>query len=90
MAVTSLTQADAQSKISQVDDAMNSARRLRQNIQDITTQMTSSSWQGNQATVFAQKMQQYDDDFNTIINRLTHVADTGKNNITALVNMESE
>ena len=67
MAITSLTQAEAQSKISQVDDAMDSAHKLRRNIQDITTQMTTSSWQGNQSTVFAQKMQQYDDDFNTII-----------------------
>jgi hypothetical protein len=90
MSLTSLTQADAQAKITQVDEAMNHARQLEKNMQDITTQMTSSSWLGNQATLFGQKMQQYDDDFTAIINRLTQVAETGKRNMMALVNLESE
>jgi hypothetical protein len=90
MSLTSLTQAQAQAKITQVDEAMNHARQLEKNMQDITLQMTSSSWLGNQATLFGQKMQQYDDDFTAIINRLTQVAETGKHNMMALVNLESE
>ncbi|HEY9305968.1 MAG TPA: WXG100 family type VII secretion target [Mycobacterium sp.] len=90
MSQTSLTPADAHAKITQIDDAMNSARQLGRNMQDITQQMTSSSWLGNQASVFAQKMAQYDDDFNAIVNRLTQVADTGKSNMTALANLDSE
>jgi hypothetical protein len=90
MSLTSLTQADAQMKITQVDEAMNHARQLEKNMQDITLQMTSSSWLGNQANMFAMKMQQYDDEFIAIINRLTHVAETGKQNMMALVNLESE
>jgi uncharacterized protein YukE len=90
MSQTSLTQAEAQTKITQVDDAMHSARQLGQKMQSITTEMTSSSWQGNQASVFAQKMLQYNDDFTAIINRLTQVAETGKSNMMALVNLDAE
>jgi uncharacterized protein YukE len=90
MAVTSLTQAEAQAKINQIDEAMQSARQLGQNMQNITTEMTSSSWLGNQASLFTQKMLQYNDDFTTIINRLTQVAETGKSNMVALVNLDAE
>jgi uncharacterized protein YukE len=90
MAVTSLTQAEAQAKINQVDDAMNSARQCVKNLQDHTQQMTSSSWQGNQSTQFGNKMSQVTDEMTTIVNRLTQVAETGKNNMTALVNQDSE
>jgi hypothetical protein len=90
MSLTSLTQADAQIKITQVEEATNSAQALANNMQGITQQMTSRSWLGNQAALFAQKMQQYDDDFSNIVRRLTQVAETGKHNMMALVNMESQ
>lgn len=90
MSQTSLSPGEAQAKINQIDQAMSDALRLKNNMQDITVQMTSSSWLGNQATKFGQKMQQYDEDFNTIINRLTHVAETGKNNMMTFINQESE
>jgi hypothetical protein len=89
-ATTSLTQAEAQAKIAQVDEAMNSARRLGQSMQDRTIEMTSSSWQGQQATLFAQRMRQHTDDFAAVINRLTQVAETGKNNMLAMVNQDAE
>jgi uncharacterized protein YukE len=88
--VTSLTHSAAQAKINQIDEAMNGARRLGQNMQDRTVEMTSSSWQGQQAIVFGQKMGQYNDDFTAIINRLTQVAETGKSNIITMVNIESQ
>lgn len=87
---TSLTAAEAQAKIAQVDEAMNSARMLGQRMQDRTAEMTTSSWQGDQAQRFAQRMQAHNDDFTAVINRLTQVAETGKNNMTALVNLEAE
>jgi hypothetical protein len=90
MALTSLTQADAQAKISQVDEYMNSARQLVQSIQDRTQQMTASSWLGNQATLFSQRMQGHSDDLNSVLTRLESVAETGKANMMALVNLESE
>ncbi|MGE2817437.1 hypothetical protein ACQI5H_20165 [Mycobacterium heidelbergense] len=87
--VTSLTFAQAQVKIQQVDDAMNNAHTLARDMQDITTQMTSGAWLGNQATQFGQKMGQYTDEFNAIVNRLTHVAETGKQNMLTLVNHDA-
>jgi uncharacterized protein YukE len=89
MAQTSLSPGEAQAKINQIDQAMSDALQLKNNMQDITVQMTSSSWLGNQSTKFGQKMQQYDDDFNGIINRLTQVAETGKHNMTTFINQES-
>lgn len=90
MSQTSLSQGEAQAKINQIDQAMADAGQLAIKMQDVTTQMTSSSWLGNQSSLFAQKMQQYDDDFKAIVNRLTQVAETGKSNMTALVNQDSE
>jgi uncharacterized protein YukE len=90
MAVTSLTQAEAQAKISQVDQAMQSAHACVKNMQDETQQMTSSSWLGNQSQLFLQKMQQTTDDMRNLVNRLQQIADTGKHNMTALVNLESQ
>jgi uncharacterized protein YukE len=90
MAVTSLTQAEAQARVNQVDEAMNHARQLVQQMQDRTTQMTSSSWLGNQSAMFAQKMQQHNDDFTAILNQLEHVTATGKSNMTAMVNLDAE
>lgn len=90
MSQTSLSQAEAQSKIQQVDDAMNSARMCLKNLQDNTQQMTSSSWLGNQAQVFGHKMVQITDEMGAVVNRLTQVAETGKQNMTALVNLDSE
>lgn len=90
MAHTSLTQAEAQAKITQVDDAMASAHTCVRNLQDNTQQMTASTWQGNQSQVFGQKMAQVTDDMTQIVNRLQQVADTGKSNMMALVNQDSE
>jgi uncharacterized protein YukE len=90
MSQTSLTPAEAHAKINQVDNAMQSAHQCVRNMQDNTQQMTSSSWLGNQATLFAQKMQQSTDDMTTVVNNLQQLADNGKQNMAALVNLDSE
>jgi uncharacterized protein YukE len=89
MAQTSLTPDAAQAKINTIDQAMADARQLKNQVDDITLQMTSNSWRGNQAQMFATKMQQYDEDFNAIINQLQHVADTGKSHMHTLINHDS-
>ena len=88
--ITSLTHAEAAAKMNQVDDAMNHARQLVASMQDRTTQMTSSSWLGNQATLFGQKMQGHTDDFTAILNQLEHIVATGKSNMTAALNADAE
>ncbi|OMC08442.1 hypothetical protein [Mycobacterium sp. SP-6446] len=89
MTTTSLTHAEAQAKIKQIDQAMGDALVLKNKMENITLHMTSSSWQGNQARTFATKMQGYNDDFNAIINQLSNVAETGKSNMMTLVNHDS-
>ena len=90
MSQTSLTPHEAQAKINQVDQAMQSAHGCVNKMQDNTQQMTSSSWLGNQSQLFGQKMQQTTDDMRTLVNRLQQFADTGKQNMMALVNQESQ
>jgi uncharacterized protein YukE len=87
---TSLTQAAANAKITQVDDAMASAHTVVKKLQDNTQQMTTTSWQGNQSQVFGQKMAQVTDDMTQIVNRMQQIADQGKQNINALVAQDSE
>lgn len=53
-------------------------------------QMTASSWLGMQATKFAQAMQAHVETLTGILNQLGHVVETGKHNINAQVNVESE
>ena len=59
----SLTPAEAEAKIAQVDDAMMTARSLANRILDSTETMTASSWQGGRAATFNGIMAQHHDDF---------------------------
>ena len=90
MSITSLTQAEAQAKLAQAEDAQNHAHQLVQSMQSRTVEMTASSWQGTQATKFANAMQQHTDEFNGILNQLTHAIETGRHNINTQINVESE
>ncbi len=90
MSVTSLTQAEAQARLAQAEELMSHAHQLVQSMQDRTMQMTASSWQGTQASKFAQAMQGHTDDFTAILNSLRHVVETGKQNINTQVNVEAE
>jgi uncharacterized protein YukE len=90
MSTTGLSHAEALAKLSQVDDFMNQARQGVQKMQDSTTQMTSSSWLGNQSQLFGQRMQQHTDDMTAVVNQLAHYVETGRSNINALVNLEAE
>jgi signal transduction histidine kinase len=90
MSQTSLTQAQAQAKLGQAENYLHDAQRLATRMQGTTNDMTSGPWLGNQATRFNQKMQQYTDDFNNIVNRLQQVIDTGANNMKTLVAHDSE
>ena len=48
----SLTPAEAETKITQVDETMIEVRRLANRILDSTQTMTASSWQGGRAQMF--------------------------------------
>jgi hypothetical protein len=87
---TKLTHAEALAKLGQVDDFMHQARQGLQKMQDSTVQMTSSSWLGNQSQLFGQAMQQHTDDMTAVVNQLAHYVETGRNNINAALNADSE
>jgi uncharacterized protein YukE len=87
---TSLTPQEAEAKIAQVDEAMQNARTLANNILDRTQTMTASSWLGGKAQHFSTVMTQHHDDFTAIINSLTQVAETGKANMRTFANMDAE
>jgi uncharacterized protein YukE len=77
----SLTPAEAQSKIAQVDDAMLTARTMGNRILDNTETMTSGAWLGDRATTFRAIMNQHRDDFEAVINRMQQIAEKGKSDI---------
>ena len=85
----SLTPAEAETKINQVDEAMMNLRTLASRILDSTETMTGSSWQGGRAQTFRGIMTQHNEDFNYVINQLTQVAEKGKNDIRTLVSHDS-
>jgi hypothetical protein len=84
-----LSPTEAQRRIQQVDEAMYNLRTLASKILDSTETMTGSSWQGGRATAFRGIMTQHHDDFNYVINQLTHVAEKGKGDIQTLVSHDS-
>jgi hypothetical protein len=83
-----LTPTEAQTRIQQVDDAMGNLRTLASRILDTTETMVGSSWQGGRAQTFRGIMTQHHEDFNYVINQLTHVAEKGKSDIQTLVSHE--
>lgn len=86
----SLTPAEAQLKVQQVDEAMYNLRTLASRILDSTETMTGSSWQGGRAMTFRGIMAQHHDDFNYVINQLTQVAEKGKSDIQTLVSHDTD
>ena len=86
----SLTPAEAEAKITQVDDAMNNARTLATKILDTTQTMTSSSWLGGRAGNFNNVMTQRHDDFKIVIDNLTQVAEKGKSDMRTIVSADSQ
>lgn len=85
-----LSPQEAEAKINAVDTAMGNVRTLAAKILDTTETMTSSSWLGGRATTFRAIMTQHNDDFVTVINQLTQVAEKGKTDIRALVTHDSD
>ncbi|HJT93058.1 MAG TPA: hypothetical protein VJ777_14170 [Mycobacterium sp.] len=86
----SLTPAEAELKIQQVDEAMITARTLAGKILDTTQTMTASSWLGGKAHTFNGIMSQHNDDFNTVITALTQVAEKGKSDIRTIVTHDTD
>jgi uncharacterized protein YukE len=82
--------AEAMTKLNQVDEYMHQARQGLQKMQNSATTMTASSWLGNQANVFAQKMQQHHDDMHAVVNQVTQHIETAKNAVNTFHSHDAE
>jgi uncharacterized protein YukE len=85
----SLTQAQANSAIAQVDEGLSSARQLLSQMADHQQNMLSTGWHGSSAGNYSNLSDQQHDDFGQILNKLTTVAETGKEHIRSVTNMDS-
>ncbi|OBG76871.1 hypothetical protein A5714_24390 [Mycobacterium sp. E2462] len=85
----SLTQAEAQQKLSQVQDARNQAVAILSQIADTQQSMLSSSWKGGSATTYGGTSSQQQEDAQQIINYLNQIVETGSAQINAVANMDN-
>jgi uncharacterized protein YukE len=85
----SLTQAEAQSKLQQIQDARNQAVATLQQIADTQQTMLGSSWKGGSATTYGNTSTQQQEDAQQIITNLNQIVDTGSAQIRAVANMDN-
>jgi WXG100 family type VII secretion target len=85
----SLTPAEAQPKIAQIDEEMADVRLLADRILDSTQTMTASSWQGQRATTFTQIMTQHHESMNHVLTNLQRIVDKTKEDINAFIAHEA-
>ena len=85
----SLTPAEAESKISQIENARDQAVATLSKIQDTQQSMLGSAWQGGSATKYNSTSSQQHEDFMQIINSLNTVVETGSAHIRSIANMDN-
>jgi uncharacterized protein YukE len=85
----SLTQAEAQSKLSQIQDARNQAVAILGKIADTQQSMLGASWKGGSASTYGNTSSQQQEDAQQIINYLNQIVDTGSAQIRSVANMDN-
>jgi uncharacterized protein YukE len=85
----SLTQAEAQSKLQQIQDARNQAVATLGQIADTQQTMLGSGWKGGSATTYGNTSAQQQEDAQQIINSLNHIVDTGSAQIRTVANLDN-
>jgi uncharacterized protein YukE len=85
----SLTQAEAASKISQIEDARNQAVAKLKQIEDSQQLMLGSNWKGGSATTYGHTSATQQEDINQIITKLNQIVETGSQHIRSVANMDN-
>ncbi|MCV7031008.1 WXG100 family type VII secretion target [Mycobacterium sherrisii] len=85
----SLTPAEAQAKIQQIEDARNQAVATLQKIEDSQQLMLGSAWKGGSATAYGHTSATQNDDINQIINNLNQIVETASAQIRSVANMDN-
>jgi uncharacterized protein YukE len=85
----SLTQAEAASKISQIEDARNQATSKLSQIEDSQHLMLGSNWKGGSATTYGHTSATQNEDINQIISNLNQICQTAESQIRSVANMDN-
>ena len=85
----SLTQAEAQGKIQQINQARDQAVATLNKIEDSQHLMLASNWNGSSATTYGKTSATQSDDMNQIISNLNHIVDTATTHINSVANMDN-
>jgi uncharacterized protein YukE len=85
----SLTQAEAQSKISQIEDARSQAVSKLTQIEDSQQLMLGSNWKGGSATTYGHTSATQNEDINQIISNLNQICQTAESHIRSVANTDN-
>jgi uncharacterized protein YukE len=85
----SLTQAEAETKISQIESARDQAIAKLGQIQQAQETMLANAWQGGSATKYGNTSSQQHDEFTQLTNDLRTLVETGSAHIRSIANMDN-
>jgi uncharacterized protein YukE len=84
-----LTPAEAESKITQIDDARDQAVAKLRQMADSQQSMLGSTWHGGSATTYGNTSAQQQEDFTQIINTLNDVVEKGSGHIRSVTQQDN-
>jgi hypothetical protein len=84
-----LTPAEAQSKMTTIDEEMGEVRLLANRILESTETMTARDWQGGRAATFNRIMAQHHEDMNGVLNNLQRTVEKARADINAFLEHEA-
>ncbi|WP_445161763.1 hypothetical protein ACTXG5_00050 [Mycobacterium sp. Dal123C01] len=85
----SLTQAEAEAKISQLEDARGQAIAKLNQIEDSQQLMLGSNWKGGSATTYGHTSATQNEDINQIISNLNQIVQTAETHIRSVANTDN-
>ncbi|MDF2824332.1 MAG: hypothetical protein K0R68_1740 [Mycobacterium sp.] len=85
----SLTPAEAEAKIAQIQEARGQAVQKLNQISDAQEQMLSANWQGSSASTYRQTSGAQREEFDEIIRSLDHTVEKGSEHLRAVANMDN-
>lgn len=84
----SLTQAEAESKIEQINSARDQAVQKLNQIEDAQQQMLQASWQGTSAGNYGRIAQAQREEFDQLISTLNNIVEKGSEHIRSVANLD--
>jgi uncharacterized protein YukE len=85
----SLSPAEAEAKIQQIQEARDHAKQKLKEISDSQEQMLAASWQGSSASTYQQTSQAQHEEFDALIRSLDATVEKGSEHLRAVANMDN-